>query len=71
MEELAEEVKDRSLLRLLAFYKRFPKPVIARLVAGALHQNRHTAVIDLLTEKLKRKRPFIRTVPLVKKQINS
>ena len=54
MEELAEEVKDRSLLRLLAFYKRFPKPVIARLVAGALHQNRHTAVIDLLTEKLKR-----------------
>lgn len=54
MEELAEEVKDRSLLRLLAFYKRFPKPVIARLVAGALHQNRHTAVIDLLTEKLKK-----------------
>lgn len=54
MEELAEEAKDRSLLQLLAFYRYFPNPVIARLVARALHQNRHGAVIDLLTEKLKK-----------------
>ena len=54
MEELAEEAKDRSLLRLLAFYRHFPNPVIARLVARALHQNCHGAVIDLLTEKLKK-----------------
>lgn len=54
MEELAEEAKDRSLLQLLAFYRQFPNPVIARLVARALHQNRHGAVIDLLTEKLKK-----------------
>lgn len=54
MEELAEEAKDRSLLQLLAFYRHFPNPVIARLVARALHQNRHGAVIDLLTEKLKK-----------------
>ena len=54
MEELAEEAKDRSLLRLLAFYRHFPNPVIARLVARALHQNRHGVVIDLLTEKLKK-----------------
>ena len=54
MEELAEEAKDRSLLQLLAFYRHFPNPVIARLVARALHQNRHRAVIDLLTEKLKK-----------------
>ena len=54
MEELAEEAKDRSLLQLLAFYRHFPNPVIARLVARALHQNCHGAVIDLLTEKLKK-----------------
>ena len=54
MEELAEEAKDRSLLRLLAFYRNFPNPVIDRLVARALHQNRHGVVIDLLTEKLKK-----------------
>ena len=54
MEELAEEAKDCSLLRLLAFYRHFPNPVIARLVARALHQNCHGAVIDLLTEKLKK-----------------
>lgn len=54
MEELAEEAKDRSLLQLLAFYRHFPNPVIARLVARALHQIRHGAVIDLLTEKLKK-----------------
>lgn len=54
MEELAEEAKDRSLLRLLAFYRHFPNSVIARLVARALHQNCHGAVIDLLTEKLKK-----------------
>lgn len=54
MEELAEEAKDRSLLQLLAFYRHFPNPVIARLAARALHQNRHGAVIDLLTEKLKK-----------------
>ena len=54
MEELAEEAKDCSFLRLLAFYRHFPNPVIARLVARALHQNCHGAVIDLLTEKLKK-----------------
>ena len=49
MEELAEEARDFSLLRLLHVYKKFPAPFIAR----TLHKNKHSAVIDLLTGKIK------------------
>ena len=49
MEELAKEARDFSLLRLLHVYKKFPAPFIARIFARALHKNKHSAVIDLLT----------------------
>ena len=42
-----------SLLRLLHVYKKFPAPFIARIFARALHKNKHSAVIDLLTGKIK------------------
>ena len=53
MEELAKEARDFSLLRLLHVYKKFPAPFIARIFARALHKNKHSAVIDLLTGKIK------------------
>ena len=53
MEELAEEARDFSLLRLLHVYKKFPVPFIARIFARALHKNKHSAVIELLTGKIK------------------
>ena len=53
MEGLAEEARDFSLLRLLYVYKKFPAPFIARIFARALHKNKHSAVIDLLTGKIK------------------
>ena len=53
MEELAEEARDFSLLRLLHVYKKFPATFIARIFARALHKNKHSAVIDLLTGKIK------------------
>lgn len=53
MEELAEEARDFSLLRLLHVYKKFPAPFIARIFARVLHKNKHSAVIDLLTGKIK------------------
>lgn len=54
MENLAEEVKDTSLLRLLKVYRYFPYPVTARWVARAFHRNSHAAIIDLLTQKIKK-----------------
>ena len=53
MEGLAEEARDFSLLRLLHVYKKFPAPFIARIFARVLHKNKHSAVIDLLTGKIK------------------
>ena len=53
MEGLAEEARDFSLLRLLYVYKKFPAPFIARIFARVLHKNKHSAVIDLLTGKIK------------------
>lgn len=54
MEDIAEEAKDFSLLRLLKIYKRHPYPFMARIVAGVFHKSSHQAVIRLLTEKIKR-----------------
>ena len=54
MEKLIKEAKDLSLLRLLHIYEKFPRPFTARIFAWVLHRNRHAAVIDLLTEKIKK-----------------
>lgn len=52
MEELAEEAKDRSLLRWLAFYRKHHGKGMSRLIAWMLHRVRHGTIVDLLMEKL-------------------
>ncbi len=52
MEELAEEAKDRSLLRWLSFYRKHHGKGMSRLIAWMLHRVRHGAVVDLLMKKL-------------------
>ena len=54
MEKLIKEAQDLSLLRLLHIYKKFSRPFVARLFARALHKKKHGAVIQLLTQKIKR-----------------
>lgn len=54
MEELAEEAKDRSLLRWLSFYRKNHGKGMSRMIAWMLHRVRHGAVVDLLMEKLMR-----------------
>ena len=54
MEKLIEEVQDKSLLRLLHIYKKFSTPFMAKIFARALHRSKHGAVIDTLTEKIKK-----------------
>ena len=52
MEELAEEAKDRSLLRWLAVYRKHHGKAMSRIIAWMLHRVHHGAVVDLLMEKL-------------------
>lgn len=54
MTELAEEAGDKSLVRLLKLYGRFSFPVLAKYLARKLHQNRHSKVVDLISEKLRK-----------------
>lgn len=52
MRQLALEAEDPALVRWLDLYNRFPLQLLARKIAGMLHQSSHTAVVDLLTKKL-------------------
>lgn len=52
MEELADEVHDRRMKRMLGFYRRHPHPFAAKKIARMLHRNAHAELTDLLTEKL-------------------
>ena len=52
MEELADEVHDRRMKRMLGFYRRHPNPFAAKKIARMLHRNAHAELTDLLTEKL-------------------
>ena len=54
MEELAEEAGDKSMLRLLKYYRKHHGMRMTRYIAGKLHQTKHAHLIDLLTEKLKK-----------------
>ena len=54
MEEIAAEADDVRLQRMLAFYKKHPHPSVAKYIAVLLHQNSHTRVIELITERLKK-----------------
>lgn len=53
MEELAEEAGDKSMLKLLKYYRRHHGMRMTRYIAGKLHQTKHARLVDLLTEKLK------------------
>ena len=52
MKELAEECGDVSIIKMLEFYKKHPAKIVAKRLASMLHQAKHGAVVDLLTEKL-------------------
>lgn len=53
MEELSEEADDKSMLRMLKYYRKHHGMHMTRYIAGKLHQEKHARLIDLLTEKLK------------------
>ena len=52
MRQLALEAEDPALVHWLELYNRFPIRLLARKIAGMLHQTSHAAVVDLLTSKL-------------------
>lgn len=53
MEEIAEEVRDHRMKRMLGVYRRHPGPFTARRIAGMLRRNAHAGLTDLLEEKLR------------------
>ena len=54
MEELAEEAGDKSMLKMLKYYRKHHSMRMTRYIAGKLHQIKHARLVDLLTEKLKK-----------------
>ena len=54
MEELAEEAGDKSMLKMLKYYRKHHSMRMTRYIARKLHQIKHARLIDLLTEKLKK-----------------
>lgn len=54
MEELADEAGDRSMRKLLKYYRRHHSMQVSRYIARKLQQIKHARLIDLLTEKLKK-----------------
>lgn len=53
MKSLAEEARDKSLLRWLKIYEFYPKRAVARKIARMLHTSAHSAVVELIDYKLK------------------
>lgn len=54
MVEIAEEAQDAQMKRLLAFYKKHPKPAVAKYLAMQLHRNRHAKMIEIVTARVKK-----------------
>lgn len=69
MKEMAEQVGDRKIKKWIHFYERYPYPVVARYLAVLLHRNAHAKVVDLITERLKKRHPFILIDLLAKKRM--
>lgn len=69
MKEMAEQVGDRKIEKWIHFYERYPYPVVARCLAVLLHRNAHAKVVDLITERLKKRHPFILIDLLAKKRM--
>ena len=53
MEEFAEEADDKSMIKLLKYYRKHHGMRMSRYIAVKLHQTKHVHFIELLTEKLK------------------
>ena len=53
MEEFAEEADDKSMIKLLKYYRKHHGMRTSRYIAVKLHQTKHVRFIELLTEKLK------------------
>ena len=53
MEEFAEEADDKSMIKLLKYYRKHHGMRMSRYIAVKLHQTKHARFIELLTEKLK------------------
>lgn len=53
MEEFAEEADDKSMIKLLKYYRKHRGMRMSRYIAVKLHQTKHVRFIELLTEKLK------------------
>ena len=53
MEEFAEEADDKSMIKLLKYYRKHHGMRMSRYIAVKLHQTKHVLFIELLTEKLK------------------
>lgn len=54
MKKLAAEAGDRSLMRWLVLYGRFPRKIIAKQIARLLHTVKHADAADLIDRKLAR-----------------
>lgn len=52
MKEIAREAGDRTFVRWLGIYRRFPFKWIARKLAGMLHRTKHIQVTMCLSGKL-------------------
>ena len=52
LQGILERNGDRSLIRWLAVYARFPRKVIAKQIARLLHTVRHAEVVDLIEQRL-------------------
>ena len=51
MEEFAEEADDKSMIKLLKYYRKHHGMRMSRYIAVKLHQTKHVRFIELLTEK--------------------
>ena len=54
MEEFAEEADDKSMIKLLKYYRKHHGMRMSRYIAVKLHQTKHVRFIELLTEKLRK-----------------
>lgn len=61
MEEFAEEADDKSMIKLLKYYRKHHGMRMSRYIAVKLHQTKHVRFIELLTEKLKQEPQTIQT----------
>ena len=53
MEELADRSGDRFFKRFLGLYRKLPVPFLAKRIAGMLHRNSHSKIVDMIDKELR------------------